>query len=200
MPQFDLRGMKVATYVNTQGAISYTGLQTIGDAMNCSLELRYAEGRLYAESTLAEFMKKATGGTISVGVKYIPAAAQQVLFGSVEKARSISYIPVGSTVTATASVTGLVLGAKSTGKYVGFACYAPDMVDGVEKYTCIKIAKALFGPPSMSLQTAGENIQFNTPTTSGEFLADDSSGQAMLEVAICDDENEAIAWVAAALT
>lgn len=200
MPQFDLRGMKVANYVNTQGAISYTGKQTIGDAMNCNLEMRYAEGRLYAESTLAEYMKKATGGTISVGVKYIPSAAQKVLFGSVDKARSVSYIPVGSTVTATASVTGLVLGAKSTGKYVGFACYAPDMVDGVEKYTCIKIAKVLFGPPSMSLQTAGENIQFNTPTTSGEFLADDSNDQAMLEVAVCDDENEAIAWVAAALT
>ena len=83
--------------------------------------------------------------------------------------------------------------------YVGLACYAPDMVDGVRKYTCIKVAKCLFGQPSMTLQTAGESIVFNTPTTSGEFLADDSTGQDMLEVAICDDENEAIAWVTAVL-
>lgn len=200
MPQFDLRGMYVAQYVNTSGTISYTGKQTIGDAMNCNLELRYAEGRLYAESTLAEYMKKATGGTISVGVKYIPNAAQKVMFGSTDKSRSISYVPTTSATTTTATVTSLVLGAKSTGKYVGFACYAPDMIDGVEKYTCIKIAKCLFGPPSMSLQTAGDSVQFNTPTTSGEFLADDSTSQDMLEVAICDDENEAIAWVADALT
>ena len=200
MPQFDLRGMQVATYVNTSGTITYTGRQTIGDAMNCNLELRYAEGRLYAESTLAEYMKKATGGTISVGVKYIPDAAQKVMFGSTEKSRSISYVPTSSATTTTATVKSLVLGAKSTGAYVGFACYAPDMVDGIEKYTCVKIAKCLFGPPSMSLQTAGDNVQFNTPTTSGEFLADDSSAQDMLEVAICDDENEAIEWVKAALT
>lgn len=200
MPQFDLRGMKVATYVNTSGTISYSNKQTIGDAMSCNLEMRFAEGRLYAESTLAEYMRKATGGTISVAVKYIPSAAQKVLFGSTDKSRSISYVPTGTTVTATANVTGLILGAKSLGSYVGFACYAPDMVDGALKYTCIKVAKCLFGPPAMSLQTAGENIQFNTPTTSGEFLADDSTGQAMLEVAVCDDENEAKAWVDAVLT
>ena len=35
--------------------------------------------------------------------------------------------------------------------------------------------------------------------TSGEFLADDSETQDMLEVAIVDDENAAIAWVQAVL-
>ena len=198
MPQFDLRGMKVATYVNNSGTISYTGAQTIGDAMTATLEMRYAEGRLYAESTLAEFMKKATGGSISLGVKYIPTAAQQLMFGSRSKSRSVTYTPSGGSTT-TASVNGLILGAKTDSKYVGVAFYAPDMVDGVEKYTCVKVAKALFGPPSMSMQTAGDNIQFNTPTTTGEFLADDSSDQDMLEVAICDSEDAAKAWVTAVL-
>lgn len=199
MPQFDLRGIKCAKYVNTSGVITYTNAQKVGDAMTANLELRYAEGRLYAESTLAEFMKKATGGTISIGVKYILAAAQQLMFGSSSKSRSVSYVPVGSSSTSTASVSGLVIGKKTQGAYVGIAFYAPDMVDGVEKYTCVFCKKALFGPPGMSLQTAGENIQFSTPTTSGEFLADDSAAGDMFEVAICDDENEAIAWVDAVL-
>lgn len=193
MPQFDLRGIKVAKYVNTNGTITYTNAQALGDAMTANLEMRFAEGRLYAESTLAEYMRKATGGTISVGVKYIKDAAQKLLFGSTEKTRSVT-VSGSST-----SVTGLVLGAKSTGNYVGIAFYAPDMVDGVEKYTCVFARKALFGPPSMALQTAGESIQFNTPVTSGEFLADDSSTQDMLEVAICDSEAAAIAWVTAVL-
>ena len=199
MPQFDLRGIYAAKYVNTAGVITYTNPQKVGDAMTANLELRYAEGRLYAESALAEYLRKAVGGTISLGVKYIKSAAQKLMFGSADKSRVITYTPAGSSSTATASVEGLTIGAKTTGQYVGVAFYAPDMVDGVEKYTCVKISKALFGPPSMQLQTAGENIQFNTPTTSGEFMADDSTTQNLIEVAIADTEEQAIAWVAAVL-
>ena len=199
MPQFDLRHIYCAKYVNTAGTISYTSPQQIGDAMTANIELRYAEGRLYAESTLAEYMRKAVGGTISLGVKYIKSSAQQLLFGSRTKTRSVTYTPSGGTAT-TISVSGLTIGGQDEGVYVGVAFYAPDMVDGVKKYTCVLVRKALFGPPSMSLQTAGENIQFNTPTTSGEFLADDSSTQDLFEVAILPDEQAAIAWVTAALT
>lgn len=188
MPSFDLRGIKVAKYVNTGGTISYTNAQTMGDAMGVNLELRFAEGRLYAESALAEYMRKAVGGTISIGVKYIPEAVQMILFGSKEKTRSIS---VDSS---SVSVKSLVTGGKSDGSYVGVAFYAPDRIDGAEKYTCVKIARAMFGMPSMSYQTAGENIQFNTPTTSGEFMADHSDAQDMLEIAICDTEAAAQAW------
>lgn len=199
MPQFDLRHIYAAKYVNTDGAISYTDAQQVGDAMAANIELRYAEGRLYAESTLAEYMRKAVGGTISLGVKYILADAQKLLFGSREKSRSISYTPTGGSTSTTESVEGLAIGGKEEGAYVGVAFYAPDMVDGVRKYTCVLVHKALFGPPGMSLQTAGENIQFNTPTTSGEFLADDSANQDLIEVATVEDEQAAIAWVTAVL-
>lgn len=199
MPEFDLRGIRAGKYVNSSGTISYTDVVKVGDAMTANLELRYAEGRLYAESSLAEYLKKAVGGSISLGVKYIPKAAQKLLFGSRENTRSVSYKPVDSTTTTTASVVGLALGALSRSKYVGVGFYAPDMIDGVQKFTCVKIAKAMFGPPSMALRTASENIQFNTPTTSGEFMADDSSDQDMIEIAIVDDENEALAWLTAAI-
>ena len=199
MPQFDLRGIKIAKYVNTSGTISYTGAQSIGDAMNVNIEVRSAEGRLYAESTLAEYIRKIVGGTISIAVKYIPDAAQKVLFGAKENTRSITYTPESGSST-TESVGSLILSAKSEPAYVGVGFYAPDKVDGADKFTCVKIARALFGPPGMSLQTAGENITFATPTTSGEFMADNSTAQNIIEVAVCDDENEAIAWVTAALT
>ncbi len=193
MPQFDLRGIKVAKYVNTSGTITYTDAQTLGDAMNVNLEVRVAEGRLYAESTLAEYMRKLVGGSISIGVKYLPSSAQKLLFGSTDKSRTVG--TTGSTTT----VSGLMIGGADTPKYVGVAFYAPDMVDGNLKYTAVKVAKALFGQPSMSLQTAGENIQFNTPTVTGEFLADDSTDQAMIETAICDSEQVAKDWVTAVL-
>ena len=193
MPQFDLRGIHCAKYNNNDGAITYTNVQEVGDAMTATLEMRFAEGRLYAESTLAEFMRKATGGTIALGVKYIKNAAQQLMFGSTSKTRNIT--AGGSS----QNVSSLVLGAKSTPAYVGVSFYAPDMIDGVEKYTCVLVKKALFGPPSMSLQTMGESITFNTPTASGEFLADDSATHDLFEVAIVDDINMAKAWVQAVL-
>lgn len=199
MPQFGLKGMKAAKYVNTSGTITYTDATEVGDAMTANLELRFAEGRLYAEDMLAEYMRKAVGGTISIGVKYIKQTAQELLFGVGTKNRSITYTPTGSSSTATATATSVVNGGKDLGQYVGLAFYAPDLVDSAKKFTCVFVRKCLFGPPSMNLQTMGESIQFNTPTTSGEFLADDSADQNLYEIAVVDDENEAIAWVNAVL-
>ena len=197
MPQFDLRNIKAAKYVNNQGTISYTNLAKVGDAMTANLELRNAEGRLYAESALAEYMRKATGGTISLGVKYLSDAVQQMLFGAAPKSRQITYM-VGTTTTTT-SVSGVGFGAFTEGNDVGVAFYSPDMRDGVLKYFCCFIPKALFGPPSLSLQTAGENIVFQTPVTNGEFLASDASDKELFETAICDSEEAAKAWVDAVL-
>ena len=194
MPQFDLRHITVADYEYANSAVTYGTKVGAGDAMTAVLEFRFAEGRLYAESALAEYIRKAVGGSISLGVKYLKTAAQKSMYGSVEKSHEITYVPTGSSTTATATATGLALGSKSTGKYVGVTFYAPDMVDGVEKYTCIFAHKCRFGPPGYNLQTAGENIVFNTPTTTGEFMADDSSEHIMVEAVTLDDENAAIAW------
>ena len=81
MPSFDLRHIYVAPYQNNNGTVSYGTAISAGDAMTVAMELRFAEARLYAESTLAEYIRKATGGTISMGVKYIPDDAQHLIAG-----------------------------------------------------------------------------------------------------------------------
>lgn len=189
MPEFDLRKIQIGTYGVESDAVKYTGKQSVGDAMTVNLELRFAEGRLYAESSLAEYLRRATGGTISIGVKYIPTAAQITMFGGTAKTRSVT--PSGGTAT---SVSGTVIGAKDSGSYVGVSFYAPDMIDGEEKYTCVLVVRARFGRPSMTLQTMGDTITFQTPTTNGEFLPDTLGTKALLEVAVCDTEAAAIAW------
>lgn len=197
MPQFDLRYINAAKYVNNSGTISYTDKAQVGAAMTANIELRNAEGRLYAESALSEFMRKATGGTISLGVKYMTDAVQQLLFGMTAKSRSVTYT-VGTTTTTT-SVSGVAISANTEGQYVGVAFYSPDIRDSVVKYFCCFIPKALFGPPSLSLQTAGENIVFQTPVTTGEFLASDGADKEIIETAVCDSEDAAKAWVNAVL-
>ena len=123
MPQFGLRGIYAAKYINNGGVVSHENIQHVGDAMTVNIELRSAEGRLYAEDMLAEYMRKATGGTISIGVKYIKQAAQMLLFNSRTKSREITYTPAGATAPTTATVEGLVIGGQDEGQYVSIAFY-----------------------------------------------------------------------------
>ena len=189
MAKYDLRYIQCAKYVNTNGTITFTDKQKVGDAMTANIELRVAEGRLYAESALAEYVRKCTGGTISLGVKYIKEAAQKLMFGLSEKSRSIT--PAGGSAT---SVTSLVTKRTTVGSYVGISFYTPALYEGVEKFDCIFIGKCMFGEPSETLQTAGDSIQFNTPVTNGEFLADDSADGQIKEAVTVDTEALAKAW------
>ena len=193
MPEFDLRGMKAAkyTYNKAQKKITYGEAVSMGDAMTANLEMKFAEGRVYAESALAEYMKKLTGMTTSVGVKYIPDEAQKLLFKAYQLSRAVgggSQTPIKS----------MAFGKTSTGQYVGYGFYSPDMIDGVEKFTAVFVHKTLFGPPSKTLQTLGEQITFNTPTTSGEALVDDLGH--LHEWYSFDTESDAIAWIDACFT
>jgi len=195
MAKYDLRYIQCAKYNNNNGVISFTDKQKVGDAMTVNIELRFAEGRLYAESVLAEFIRKCTGGTISMGVKYILQAAQKLMFGMSERSRSVT--PAGGTAT---EVTSLATKRNTVGQYVGVSFYTPALYEGVEKYDCVFIGKCMFGEPSESTKTAGENIQFQTPVTNGEFLADDSEEGQIKEAVTVDTEALARAWCDAVLS
>lgn len=185
MPSFDLRYIQAAKYSNDgSGNVAYSDKTKIGDAMTVNMELAFAEGRLYAEGTLAEMIREATGGTISIGVKRILPDAQKMMYGFKDRIRN-----VGSK-----QITGLLASGESNGNYVGVSFYAPDKIDGATKYTCMFAKKIMFGPPSMSYTAKGQNISFNTPTTTGEFMGDDSDGKEFFETACCDTVEDAKAW------
>lgn len=189
MPTFDLKGIKCGQYNNADGVITYSNQTAVGDAMTANIDLTFAEGRLYAEGGLAEYMRKATGGNISMGVKYIKSAAQIVMLGHKEKTRTIG----------NKEVVSIMSSASDIPNYVGVAFYAADKIDGETKYDCVLLRKCLFGPPSKAFNTAGENISFNTPVITGMMMPDESEEQGIDEVAIVDTEEEARAWVDAVL-
>ena len=186
MPTFDLRGIKIGKYINTEGTITYETPISMGDAMSVELNLTAAEGRLYAESRLAEYKKLITGGTASVGVKYITDAAQKLLFGMSENTRNVG---------TNTSQKSLKATAKDIAKYVGMGFYAPDAIDGTDKYTAVFVYKVLFGAPGYVYATKGDSITFQTPTTTGEFLADDSEDKNIMETATLASESDAVAWI-----
>ena len=192
MPSIDLRYIQCAKYnYNSEAKTrSYTDRFSIGDAMKVNLALKFAEARLYAEGSLAEYIKRATGGTISIATKYIPVDAQVKMYGATQKTRTIG----------SKQVSSLAFGATDVANYLGVSCYAPDIIDGTEKYTAIFVSKAMFGPPNWNYETMGQNIVFQTPTTTGEFLPDPAAGnKVMLEFAIVDTDEEAMAWCDAVL-
>ncbi len=186
MPTFDLRGIKIGKYINTEGTITYETPISMGDAMSVELNLTAAEGRLYAESRLAEYKKLITGGTASVGVKYITDAAQKLLFGMSENTRNVG---------TSTSQKSLKATAKDIAKYVGMGFYAPDAIDGTDKYTAVFVYKVLFGAPGYVYATKGDSITFQTPTTTGEFLADDSEDKSIMEIATLASESDAVTWI-----
>lgn len=189
MPSFDLRGIKAAKYNNNNGVVSYSDAVSIGDAMDVNIQFRFAEGRLYAEGSLAEYMRSVTGGSISIAVKDIPNAAQTMLYGARLKKRTVGQN----------EIPGRAYGANDISEDVGVAFYAPDRIDGVTKYTCCFVHRALFGPPDLVYKTKGETIVFNTPTTTGEFMPDHSADKDVVEVATVDTAEVAAAWVNAVL-
>ena len=191
MPAFDLRYIKIGKYKNTSGAISYSDVTTIGDAMDVNLQFKYAEGRLYAEGVMSEFMKLITGGTISIAVKYIPAEAQKAMFGAKDTSITVAGI--------TPATTGLAYTGADEPSAVGCAFYAPDMIDGALKYTCVFIRRVIFGLPAMVYKTKGDSLTFQTPTTTGEFMADHSATQNLVDVVTVDTVENAKKWVDGAL-
>lgn len=187
MPAFDLRYIKIGKYKNTSGTISYSDVTTIGDAMDVNLQFKYAEGRLYAEGVLSEFMKLITGGTMSVATKYIPAEAQKMMFGAKDSSITISGLEPAS--------KGLAYTGADEPSAVGCAFYAPDMIDGALKYTCVFVRRIIFGLPAMVYKTKGDSLTFQTPTTTGEFMADHSSTQNLVDVVTVDTVENAKKWV-----
>lgn len=186
MPTFDLRYIQAAkyNYDSKTGKVTYTGKTKVGDAMEANIELKFAEGRLYAEGRLAEYVKLATGGTISIAAKHLLLEAQKLLYGATDHTRTVS----------SKQVNGLRFSAKDVASYVGVSLYAPDLVDGATKYTTMFVSKTMFGPPALGFKTKGQNLEFKTPTTTGEFLADDSTDEVLIETATVDTIDEAEAW------
>lgn len=195
MPQYGLKYIKAAPYQFSYNAVSYGDPVKVGDAITANLEVERAEGSLYAEDGKAEFVSEVVGGAISLGVKYIINAAQKLLLGVKDDSRSITYTPTTGGSATTTQVAGLKIGAGDLGSYVGVAFYSPDIVDHENKFFCMFVRKTRFGPPSLSLQTKNNSIQFQTPTISGQFLKTDNNEGGFYAWALVDDENAARAWV-----
>lgn len=86
---------------------------------------------------------------MSVAIKYIPAEAQKMMFGAKDSSITVPDLQPAA--------TGLAYTGADEPSAVGCAFYAPDMIDGALKYTCVFIRRVIFGLPAMVYKTKGDS-------------------------------------------
>lgn len=193
MATIGLRGATIARYNNNNGVVTYGAPISGGCARRAELQLQFAEAELWGCDGLREYLREATGGTITFEATFFTPEMQVLAFGATQKTREITYTnDAGAQVTE--NVSSVVYASDDDAPYVGFAIYSPDMINHQKKWSAIFVACAKFSPPNTTRQTRDNSIAFQTPTTTGRFLPDDTTGHVIQETAICDSEAAAQAW------
>lgn len=194
MPLYGFTGVYFAKYHNNNGVVTYDAPFTPGCPILANINFQFAEGDLWCGDAMSVYRRKIVAGDITFEAKVLNPAAQVDMYGATQKTRSITYTnDAGNSVTK--DVTSVVYSDGDKAPYLGFSGFGPDAVDDeTDKYCAFFITKSRFSPPNKTLQTINNNIQFQTPTTTGKFMRDDTTGKVVQEVAICDSEAEARAW------
>ena len=194
MARIGLRGATLAKYnVGANGAVTYDAPISGGCARVADLQLQFAEAELWGCDGLREYLREAVGGTITFEATFFSDAMKVLAFGNKERTREITY-QNDEGVDITKTITSVADTSSDDAPYVGFAVYSPDMINHVKKWAAFFIPCCKFSSPNTTLATRDNSINFQTPTTTGRFLPDDTDEHVIRDVAILDTEAEAQAW------
>lgn len=155
-------GLKLALFApitqeNANAAPTYGDIVTVGKMISAKTTWDKAEATLYADDQLVENDNVVTGGTIEVNVDDITPEARVAMLGVEEVAGTGSektYREIGKS--APNGGFGYVRQGTRSGKayYVGYVDY-----------------KVRFGLEDDEATTKGENVEYQTSTTSGKISA-----------------------------
>lgn len=145
----------------------------LGKAIGVDIDPQYAEGSLEGDNATAEYDKEFINAKITLNTTTLPIEAHGVMFGH------------------TVSEDKKEITDKSTdeAQYVGFGIYVTEKVDGVRKYIALWVMKAKFTEGKETYKTKGKNIEYQTPSISGQAIALDTG--EWRERKIFDTEEEA---------
>ena len=151
----------------------------LGKATKADITINTAEGKLYADDSLAEYDTKFQSGSVALGVDELTPAKKAALFGY--------------TVDSTSGKTVLKKGASDTAPHGGFGYYKTKKIDGVKKYEVKWMYDVVFRETNDNAETVNENINFQTVEVTGEILPVIGLGNDdWCEEQVCDSEAAAI--------
>lgn len=166
----------VAKLDESSGAAVYSDAFTCGKAMEMSITPTYAEGSLYGDDGKAEYDKEFSYAELTLNTTTIPIEAHELMFGhTVEEEKTIKDK------------------GDDEAQYVGFGIYVPEKVDGKRQYIAMWIYKAKFTEGTENYKSKGENIEYQTPSISGQAILN-KDGE-WRERHICETAAEAQQWI-----
>lgn len=151
----------VAVYSATGSAVSYSNGQKLARGVSVSFDVESSDDNIfYADNQAAETAPGVfTGGTITLTVDGLLAAARRVIFGLPE-AGSDGFVAYGDSVAV---------------PYVGIGYIVRYQSDGVVTYVPQVVAKVRFTVPGGDYATQEEEIDWQTQELTGTILRDDSA-------------------------
>lgn len=160
----DMRHLRTAKYVNTDGVESYTDAAVVGKAMNGDLSLEYDSTALYGDSA-DQAPKAVIGGKLKIGTTRLPKPVLALFGGH-------TYVP--ATTGQTPTPAEVIVSEEDIANEVGFGfCYA-ERDDAKQKhYYAVFIPRIIFGSPAAAYKTKGKTFDPQTPTLEGDLLPDE---------------------------
>jgi len=152
----------VAVYGETGGVVSYSDGQILARGVSVSMDVESAadDNIFYADNVAAEVVAGTfTGGTMTLTVDGLLTAAERLLFG----------LPSAGTDGFTSYGDDAVI------PYVGVGFVCRYMSDGATSYVPVIFKKCRFNMPSLSAETQGEDIDWQTQELTANVMRDDSA-------------------------
>jgi len=162
--------------------VAYKKGLVMGKAIKVDLKVDINDAKLYGDDMVAENKKEFKGGTLSVNTDDLSYEVISLLLGHEKE-----------TIIEPEAVEMLTAKGDDDGAYVGVGFYSTVVRGGVKKFRAIWLRKNKFGIPGESLETKGENINFQTPTIEGTVMQDITG--IWKQEAIFEKEESAVEWL-----
>lgn len=156
---------------------TYSDAFACGKAIQIDVTPQYAEGTLFGDNLTAEHDKEFKYAEVSLNTTTLPIKAHEIMFGHT----------VGE------SEEEVTFKAADEAGYVGFGFYITEKVDGKRKVVGTWLPKVKFAEGAESYKTKGDNIEYQTPTFTGQAEAMEDG--TWKEVKVFTTEAEAQAWI-----
>lgn len=167
----------IAKLTETGNAPTYSDGFICGKAIEVTINPQYAEGSLYGDDVKAEYDKEFKYADITLNTTTLPFEAHEIMFGH----------------TVDSEKKNIKDSADDEQSYVGFGVYVPEKVDNKKKYIAMWIFKTKFSEGQETYRTKGDNIEYQTPSITGQAVAID--GGDWREREIFETAKEAQEWL-----
>ena len=134
----------------------------VGKAVQADLSIETSDNNLYGDDALAEEDSNFNSGTITIGVTDFGMTADQNL--------DVQAAMLGNTVATENGVKVLRAGGNDVAPYLGFGFVKSKQINNVKYYEATWLFKVKFKEPSDSTTTKGKQIQWQTPSITGDIM------------------------------